>query len=603
MARLQGLAALAMLVLVSAGFAGENERLNEWQQDDAFVVTDTPADFDPAKPTLLVIYALPNGSTVEQTMGAKLKPGMDWHYDIQHIAAQTRKLRQIDQSRNIVVAYVEAQSKSYKLTWPTWRADQRAAATRASKVPTTSTSSAKNNYDGKVIRGIVDAIVKSVPAKDVKVDLVAHSGGGTFIFGFLNGGESITANIERIAWIDANYAYDNENEHHGEKLLAWLRADRSRHLVVIAYNDRAATLNGKPFVSETGGTFYRSHRMVEFFRANGAIERRDHEPFEDYFAMGGQVHFLLHTNPEKKILHTVLVERNGFLEALTWDTLLHDKWGGTFWGARAYSDLIEDAVVLKTRRSATATSSAKPQASGEISARANGALGGKSFCETIADLPASARENAVVAEIMKGNVPAFQRKFVEIRVKNDRHEIVYSVIPDYLAIGSDADFVRMPMTPASASQIAKAFGCVLPTRLMVDQIYQQAAVKVEPRPLTVEREAVRTFVQHNAIVSSQLAGKALGVLVAGDKKDIVLSNKLKDHPKSVVIYGWHQLDGKPIQPLYAGHANFYADYSHGVRLVRDACVVDGKADFLSRVMRHAELSSLVSDEGPIEVGY
>ena len=26
-------------------------------------------------------------------------------------------------------------------------------------------------------------------------------------------------------------------------------------------------------------------------------------------------------------------------------------------------------------------------------------------------------------------------------------------------------------------------------------------------------------------------------------------------------------DGKPIQPLYTGHVNWYVDYSHGVRLV------------------------------------
>ena len=31
--------------------------------------------------------------------------------------------------------------------------------------------------------------------------------------------------IDRIAWIDANYAYDNEAEHHGENLLAWLKAE------------------------------------------------------------------------------------------------------------------------------------------------------------------------------------------------------------------------------------------------------------------------------------------------------------------------------------------------------------------------------------------
>src|SRR5438105_606332 len=140
-------------------------------------------------------------------------------------------------------------------------------------------------------------------------------------------------------------------------------------------------------------------------------------------------------------------------------------------------------------------------------------------------------------------------------------------MPDYLAIGSDEDFVRMPMRPSSATEIARAFDCSLPTRKMVNDIYGNAEVKLEPRPLTEQRAAVRTFVQHNEIIEEQRAGKPLGQLVAGDKKDVVISNKLKDNFNKVAIYGWHMLDGKAIQPLYTGHEAFYVDYSHGIRLV------------------------------------
>ncbi|MCK7541677.1 MAG: hypothetical protein MZV63_67720 [Marinilabiliales bacterium] len=42
---------------------------------------------------LLILYALPNGNTIEQTFGKKLHAGDDWHFDIQHIGAQTRFLR------------------------------------------------------------------------------------------------------------------------------------------------------------------------------------------------------------------------------------------------------------------------------------------------------------------------------------------------------------------------------------------------------------------------------------------------------------------------------------------------------------------------------
>ena len=46
--------------------------------------------FDPNKRTEIAIFALPNGNTIEQTIGKKLNTGDDWHYDIQHIGAQTR---------------------------------------------------------------------------------------------------------------------------------------------------------------------------------------------------------------------------------------------------------------------------------------------------------------------------------------------------------------------------------------------------------------------------------------------------------------------------------------------------------------------------------
>ena len=66
-------------------------------------------------------------------------------------------------------------------------------------------------------------------------------------------------------------------------------------------------------------------------------------------------------------------------------------------------------------------------------------------------------------------------------------------MPDYLAVGSDADFVRVPMTPQTAQRVADAFGCALPTRKIVDEVYRAATVRPHPRPLTADRESVETF--------------------------------------------------------------------------------------------------------------
>src|SRR5690349_15749683 len=76
-----------------------------------------PAKLDLDKRVDLILYALPNGNSTAQTIGRKMAEGVDWHYDIQHIGAQTRALRAqgIPQA---IVAYIEADNKS-------WRSEER----------------------------------------------------------------------------------------------------------------------------------------------------------------------------------------------------------------------------------------------------------------------------------------------------------------------------------------------------------------------------------------------------------------------------------------------------------------------------------------------
>ena len=76
---------------------------------------------------------------------------------------------------------------------------------------------------------------------------------------------------------------------------------------------------------------------------------------------------------------------------------------------------------------------------------------------------------------------------------------------------------------------------------------------------------VAVFLRHNEIVR-RARNRPLGKLVAGHKKDVVITNKVFTKPGKVAIYGWHKPDGKPIQPLYTGHAESQVDYSHGIRL-------------------------------------
>jgi Ig-like domain-containing protein len=70
--------------------------------------------------------------------------------------------------------------------------------------------------------------------------------------------------------------------------------------------------------------------------------------------------------------------------------------------------------------------------------------------------------------------------------------------------------------------------------------------------------------------------------------------------KPVVIYGWHYPSGSPIQPLYNGHGETYADYSHGIRLVQNSMIVDGASAIITNILTDSALAPLLSDEGAME---
>src|SRR5438270_202121 len=77
------------------------------------------------------------------------------------------------------------------------------------------------------VRRIVDGVTRIVPGPAPRLTLSGHSGGGSFIFQYLDGGEAIPPDVARIAFLDANYSYADD-AHHGDKLLAWLRGDAGR---------------------------------------------------------------------------------------------------------------------------------------------------------------------------------------------------------------------------------------------------------------------------------------------------------------------------------------------------------------------------------------
>ena len=247
---------------------------------------------------------------------------------------------------------------------------------------------------------------------------------------------------------------------------------------------------------------------------------------------------------------------------------------------------------------------------GNIPARASQDLTGSQFAQYIAKMNSEERELAIRNEILKGNLPEFLRKLVPVELHSQLPSgasltATIFVSPDYLAIGSDADFLRIPMNLPSAAAIADRFGFVLPTRKMVDAIYVQSRYHLVPQPLPAGPQMRSTgyYWTHNQMVEEQMRalGVRLGELVSGDKKDVVMAKRLALNIGRVAIYGWHRGPGQPIQPLSTVHGANYADYSHGVRLISQMALIDGKLRSIHDILRDPSAAKALSDEGPISL--
>ncbi|MBT3252803.1 MAG: T9SS type A sorting domain-containing protein [Candidatus Marinimicrobia bacterium] len=521
-------------------------------------------------PIGLVLYALPNGNTIEHTVGKVLQTGDDWHYNIQHIGAQTRFLRDQIQDYNLVTVYLE----STQLSWPSWK----------THFP---------NYDD-ITRETIEYLLSCFEAYDPFIVLSSHSGGGRFIFSYLDGVNEIPDYIKRICFLDSNYGYEHS---YGDQLINWLDGSPDRFLSVLAYNDSVALYNGEPIVSPTGGTWYRTRIMQTYLANHYEFATEEDDVFIHHEALGGRIEIILKKNPTQAILHTVQVERNGFIHTLLSGTDQANL-GYTYYGERAYDNLIQTGILVRSPY--------------QIPLRSMNAPNGSQFMTSLLDMSFNDRENAILNQLRSGNVPYFLRDLKNISAAfedaaGSSHIVGYEVMPDYLSIGTDTNYCRVPMGPITAQRAADFFGLIMPTRKLVDHIYTNTDIQLAPvtyAPVGNQNEGVPKFIEHNTAIEAQLntAGASLGQLIGGTKKDVVLSNLIIDpsRPGHVTIYGWHQLNGSPIQPLTNIHTNTYVDYSHGIRYMDGRVTIDGVINDAVSVLRNSIQYRLLSDEsGPM----
>jgi len=270
--------------------------------------------FDPNKKIMLIFYAAPNFNSIAETIGKQMQTGVDWHYNIQHIGAQTRFLRNMLTDENIVVAYVATGEES----WPWWKT--------------------RHPNPDEIIKHVVDTVLSVFKDYKVEVALSGHSGGGSFVLGYINAVQEIPNYVKRLCFLDSDYDYDNIL--HGNKIINWLKAADDHYLSVLAFDDRNVKWDGKTTEPPNTGTFYKSNLMEEKLSTAFAFKEEQDSLFITYSALDQRIEFLLKLNPQNLMWHTVQVEDNGFIQTMLSGTVYEGK-DYVYWGPRAYSRYIQ----------------------------------------------------------------------------------------------------------------------------------------------------------------------------------------------------------------------------------------------------------------------
>jgi hypothetical protein len=282
-----------------------------------------------------------------------------------------------------------------------------------------------------------------------------------------------------------------------------------------------------------------------------------------------------------------------------------------------------------------------PRNRGDFPPRSRGALGGRAFMRAIRGTGRphnwNAREDAIYEQLRNGNLPdALIRRWVRINLSVTRNGRTIrgsvEVLPDYLCIGSDSDYVYIPMDPLTAQQVAFVLDLNLPTAKICHAIYRatpqgqriggiardyfRSPSRRQTAPRGASQTSTAAYAEHSDAIKARMRARGIpfGALVAGHKKDVVISKRLRGTPNKIAFHGFYDASGVPFEPCRdpgpptqgckerpaLAHLRQFCDYAQGVRLVRDRMIVDGRPMSMRTVLRSSTLSWLISAEGPID---
>jgi len=270
---------------------------------------------------------------------------------------------------------------------------------------------------------------------------------------------------------------------------------------------------------------------------------------------------------------------------------------------------------------------------------------GSQFMRSVRNLSQAQIEERAFQQALRGNMPSFMRpeNFYEIAISEEidgaQVEMRIRVAPDYFAIGSDDNFVRIPVSPLLARRLADHFGWVLPTSRIVDIVDREAGLGDTGRmtfnaapdiakrvtdPETQQRVSAKwnhreygayegrwmmspQFTEEqNEMIQEQIEAEneqrrrdnpdnpnipgVSDVLRAGHKKDIIYHNETVSR-RTVCIYHPRRQSVN-----YVSHHDRYMDYSHGFRAVDDSVEVRYVERDGSRHSETLPMATILNDE-------
>lgn len=225
---------------------------------------------------------------------------------------------------------------------------------------------------------------------------------------------------------------------------------------------------------------------------------------------------------------------------------------------------------------------------------------GSEIVAQVSNLQGARRDQVLVDNFLCGATPEFLKDLKPVEVIHEEERITLCVVADYLSFGTNEDSIRFPLGLPSAVDALGNSGFILPTPKIVDLIYEQSVNKIAPRFMSPgpQMESTAYVITHNNTIEGQLDNLDFG-LTGGHKKDVVISNRLASRPNRIAIYGWHRLNGLPIQPLSTVHHLNYGDYSQGIRMVNAKAFINDTIVDLKDLLSDPDYASALSYEGVI----